>query len=221
MAQSPRHRWMESATTSHSSDGSGNESGNDDSLNNSNSNPTPTITKPSNQITTTSHSAPNPTVSSPSDITSPTSTTTTSPPYWQSSHTRSISHISIESVHPSGITLLDNTADADEEGGGDANGRGKNEACWARSVVIEDYVVVNGSGIGGLGGIGKAIKMGGGTTGGAGGMGIGGGIGAFVVWNVKVDTLEVCSFLSLLPSIFPLFSFLLLILTSLPQFSIS
>jgi len=46
--------------------------------------------------------------------------------------------------------------------------------------VIEDYVVVNGSGIGGIEGIaGK-------------GLGIGGGIGAFVVWNVKVDTLEVC-----------------------------
>lgn len=46
--------------------------------------------------------------------------------------------------------------------------------------MIEDYVVVNGSGIGGIGGIaGK-------------GLGIGGGIGAFVVWNVKVDTLEVC-----------------------------
>lgn len=65
--------------------------------------------------------------------------------------------------------------------------------------MIEDYVVVNGSGIGGLGGLGKGFagmgKMAGGSAGGTGGMGIGGGIGAFVVWNVKVDTLEVCSFL--------------------------
>ncbi|KAM0125403.1 hypothetical protein ACHAO1_010623 [Botrytis cinerea] len=169
---------MESITPPHSSNGN--------ALNNpnANSNTSPTSsTKPSNQIIihTSPPAAPNSDldenespIASPS-IASPSSTI--SPPYWQQSHTRSISHISIDSIHPSGITLQDNTADGDEDNA-NINGRGKNEACWARSVVIEDYVVVNGSGIGGIGGIaGK-------------GLGIGGGIGAFVVWNVKVDTLE-------------------------------
>ncbi|ATZ50377.1 hypothetical protein BCIN_05g07320 [Botrytis cinerea B05.10] len=169
---------MESITPPHSSNGN--------ALNNpnANSNTSPTSsTKPSNQIIihTSPPAAPNSDpdenespIASPS-IASPSSTI--SPPYWQQSHTRSISHVSIDSIHPSGITLQDNTADGDEDDA-NINGRGKNEACWARSVVIEDYVVVNGSGIGGIGGIaGK-------------GLGIGGGIGAFVVWNVKVDTLE-------------------------------
>lgn len=163
-------------------------SSNGNPLNNPNSNPnpntSPTSSKPSNQIITDTsplaahNSDPD---ANESPITSPTITSpssTISPPYWQQSHTRSISHISIDSIHPSGITLQDNTADGEEDDA-NINGRGKNEACWARSVVIEDYVVVNGSGIGGIGGIaGK-------------GLGIGGGIGAFVVWNVKVDTLEV------------------------------
>lgn len=54
------------------------------------------------------------------------------------------------------ITLLDNEADEDEED--------RNNACWAKSVEIVDYTVVNG----------------GATS-----------IGAFVVWNVRVETLHV------------------------------
>jgi hypothetical protein len=42
----------------------------------------------------------------------------------------------------------------------------RNEACWAKGATIDDYVVVKGMG-GGLG------------------------IGAFVVWNIKVETLRV------------------------------
>ncbi|KAF7864078.1 hypothetical protein EAF04_007043 [Stromatinia cepivora] len=176
---------MEPATTSHSSNGNGISNGTP--LNNPNPNPNhnpnshhPIPSKLENQIAATtqslepSSSAPNP---NEFPITSPISTT--SPPYWQQSQTRPLSYVSIESIDPSGITLQDNTADGDEEG--DANGRDKNEACWARSVVIEDYVVVNGSGIGGMGKMGKGLGVGG---------GIGGGIGAFVVWNVRVDTLE-------------------------------
>jgi hypothetical protein len=81
---------------------------------------------------------------------------TTSPPYWVQSHTRSFSNISVESHH-GGITLQDNTEGEDS----------KNDTiCWAKSVHIEDHVVVNG-----------------GRT----------GIGAFVVWNITVETLRVCA----------------------------
>ncbi|KAJ8066158.1 hypothetical protein OCU04_005249 [Sclerotinia nivalis] len=170
---------MEFATTSHSSNGNGISNG--ASLNNPNPNANhnsnrPTPSKPENQITTTSQS-PEPSSSALNSNESPSTSpiSTTIPPYWQQSQARPLSYVSIDSIHPSGITLQDNTADGDEEG--DTNGRDKNEACWARSVVIEDYVVVNGSGIGGMGKMGK-------------GLGIGGGIGAFVVWNVRVDTLE-------------------------------
>jgi len=76
----------------------------------------------------------------------------TSPPYWVQSHTRSISNISVETVNPGAITLQDNT-----NGNSD-----KNEACWAKAVHIDDYVIVNGSRTG---------------------------IGAFVVWNITVETL--------------------------------
>ncbi|RAL60478.1 hypothetical protein DID88_000253 [Monilinia fructigena] len=105
-------------------------------------------------------------------ITSPTSTTQRHPshpshPHPTGRHTRPISHVSIESIDPNGITLQDNTTEGEE---GDVNGKVKNEACWARSVVIEDFVVVNGTGRMGIGG--------------AMGMGISN-IGSFVVWNVK------------------------------------
>lgn len=84
---------------------------------------------------------------------SPTSPVT-SPPYWEPSHQRSSSNISVESMLPGAITLEDNTGDDDD----------KNQACWARSVYIKDYVVVNGSSTG---------------------------IGSFVVWNITVETLRV------------------------------
>jgi hypothetical protein len=64
-------------------------------------------------------------------------------------------------------------SDEDEVAGRRSNssdlyGRDRNRACWARSVQVTDYVMVNG-----------------GTT----------NIGAFVVWNIKVETLSVsCPF---------------------------
>jgi hypothetical protein len=81
----------------------------------------------------------------------PTSPVTT-PPYW--SHQRSFSRISVDTIASGAITLQDN------DNGEDA----KNKACWAKSVSIEDYVVINGSRTG---------------------------IGAFVVWNINVETLRV------------------------------
>ena len=85
-----------------------------------------------------------------SQITSPV----TSPPYWVSSHQRSVSNISVESIVPGAITLRDN------ENGEDA----KNKACWAKSVCIDDHTVVN-----------ERRRH----------------TGAFVVWNITVETLRV------------------------------
>ncbi|KAI5467593.1 Phox homologous domain-containing protein [Mariannaea sp. PMI_226] len=90
-----------------------------------------------------------------SSIVSPSSIT--SPPYWISthSHQRNTSNVSVESVLPAGaITLRDNETNEDNE---------RNDACWAKSVEIVDYIIVNGS-----------------TT----------NIGAFVVWNIRVETLR-------------------------------
>ncbi|KAK4167272.1 Phox homologous domain-containing protein [Cladorrhinum sp. PSN259] len=119
------------------------------------------------------NNAPEP--SSPSEITSPSSIT--SPPYWQQSntngtttlntrHNRGFSTSSVESVLPPGaITLQDNEDEGDGENSGDSNtrySRDRNRACWARSVNVVDHVLVNGS----------ATNL-----------------GAFVVWNIKVETL--------------------------------
>ncbi|KAK3394489.1 PX domain-containing protein [Podospora didyma] len=111
-----------------------------------------------------------------------TSPSITSPPYWAHSHsqalqqaggagaggphgghTRSVSNVSVESVlAPGAITLQDNEQ---EDGTSSRNvyGRDRNRACWAKSVEITDSVMVNGS-----------------TT----------NIGAFVVWNIRVETLN-------------------------------
>ena len=78
----------------------------------------------------------------------------TSPPYWFQSHQRSVSNISVESGGGQ-ITLQDNTDGTDV----------KNEACWAKSVTIEDYTRVKGN---------RSA------------------IGAFVVWNITMETLHVC-----------------------------
>ncbi|KAL6852023.1 Phox homologous domain-containing protein [Trichoderma novae-zelandiae] len=79
--------------------------------------------------------------------------TTSPPPYWPHafSHQRSVSNVSAESILP--ITLRDNDNSDDD----------RNSACWAKSVEITDYIVVNGSNTN---------------------------IGAFVVWNVRVETLS-------------------------------
>ncbi|PTB68772.1 Phox-like protein [Trichoderma citrinoviride] len=83
---------------------------------------------------------------SPSSIASP-------PPYWPHAfaHQRTASNLSAESILP--ITLRDNDTSDDD----------RNSACWAKSVEITDYIVVNGSNTN---------------------------IGAFVVWNVRVETLS-------------------------------
>lgn len=129
--------------------------------------------------------------------TTPTRTSPiTSPPYWRHSyanddrasspsraHHDSSNNFSTESLVPGGITLQDNEADSDAEpalsspgrGGGrdhhhpeqqetrTSYGRDRNKACWARSVEVTDHVVVNGSATN---------------------------IGAFVVWNIRVQTLS-------------------------------
>ncbi|TVY59094.1 PX domain-containing protein YPT35 [Lachnellula cervina] len=79
-------------------------------------------------------------------------TSPVSPPYWVQGHQRSVSNVSVDSL-PGGITLQDNTDEDDA----------KNKACWAKSVYIEDHVVINGNRTG---------------------------IGAFVVWNINVETLQ-------------------------------
>ena len=79
----------------------------------------------------------------------------TPPPYWQ--HQRSISHVSQISVdQPRPITLRDRTGSLSSTNG----------ALWAKSISIEDYVIVSGN-----------------LT----------GIGAYVVWTCKVQTLDVSS----------------------------
>lgn len=93
------------------------------------------------------------------DASTHSNTSVTSPPYWHNmpSRRRAASTQSSDSGRPSGaIQLLDNEADEEEED--------RNNACWAKSVEIVDYTIVNG----------------GATS-----------IGAFVVWNVRVETLQV------------------------------
>lgn len=99
----------------------------------------------------------------------------TSPPYWplsninsngganrpQNSHSRTAS---AESILPAGaITLQDNEDVSSDAGNGDVYGRDRNRACWAKSVEVVSHVVVNGSATN---------------------------IGAFVVWNIRVETLS-------------------------------
>ena len=75
------------------------------------------------------------------------------PPYWQ--HRRSVSHVSQISIdRPRPITLRDRTESVSSSSG----------ALWAKSISIEDYVVVRGN-----------------VT----------GIGDYVVWICKVQTLDV------------------------------
>jgi hypothetical protein len=73
------------------------------------------------------------------------------PPYWHC-HDRNGSHASQSSLR--GITLEDHTADPDSE---------TSRGLWARSVSIDDYVVVRG------------------MT----------GVGSYVVWNCRIQTLDV------------------------------
>ncbi|KAG6003487.1 hypothetical protein E4U43_000915 [Claviceps pusilla] len=78
----------------------------------------------------------------------------TSPPYWLTTHNHQRNR-SADSILPAGaITLQDNETSEHDD---------RNNACWAKSVDIVDYTVVNG----------------GATS-----------VGAFVVWNVRVETLN-------------------------------
>ncbi|KAJ9152046.1 PX domain-containing protein [Pleurostoma richardsiae] len=126
---------------------------------------------------TTLSSAPEPDIPPALErVTSPV----TSPPYWsfpqggngqQASHRSHQRSVSTDSLLPPGaITLRDNERDDDDAGRGRGNGGGaaatgrdKNKACWAKSVEVTDYVVVNGSATN---------------------------VGAFVVYNIKVETLS-------------------------------
>jgi hypothetical protein len=81
----------------------------------------------------------------------------TSPPYWVQSHKRSASQVSVDSVLQGGITLHDNTTGYSDS----------NDACWAKSVTIDEHAVVNGNRTG---------------------------IGAFVVWNIQIETLSVSNY---------------------------
>ncbi|PKS12762.1 hypothetical protein jhhlp_000973 [Lomentospora prolificans] len=88
-----------------------------------------------------------------SPVTSPNSTT--SPPYWLVHHPHNAMGASVDSLFEGGgITMRDNES---EDWGG------RNSACWAKSVEIPNYVVVNGSATN---------------------------IGAFVVFNVRVETMN-------------------------------
>lgn len=98
--------------------------------------------------------------SSSSPVTSPV----VQPPYWTQSHSRTVSNLSTDSVLPVGaITLQDNEDESGHARDGGL-GRDRNRACWAKSVEVTDYVIVNGSATN---------------------------IGAFVVWNIRVETLTV------------------------------
>lgn len=100
----------------------------------------------------------------------------TSPPYWVHGHTfesqftSQADNLSTESLVPGGITLQDNEADESDdprqrnsEDTRTSYGRDRNKACWAKSVEVTNYVTVNGSATN---------------------------IGAFVVWNIRVQTLQ-------------------------------
>ncbi|EFY85163.1 sorting nexin-like protein [Metarhizium acridum CQMa 102] len=80
-----------------------------------------------------------------------------SPPYWMNTHAhqRNTSNVSVESVLPAGAIILQDNDTSEHQD--------RNNACWAKSVEIVNYTVVNG----------------GATS-----------VGAFVVWNVRVETLS-------------------------------
>ncbi|KAG6367953.1 hypothetical protein INS49_002153 [Diaporthe citri] len=111
-----------------------------------------------------------------------TSPSVTSPPYWAHGHTTdgpggasraNHGNQSTESLVPGAITLQDNEAEDDDGEPADRQrsseetrtsyGRDRNRACWAKSVEVTNYVIVNSSATN---------------------------IGAFVVWNIRVQTLS-------------------------------
>nr|OQO25509.1 hypothetical protein B0A51_04713 [Rachicladosporium sp. CCFEE 5018] len=86
---------------------------------------------------------------------SPRASSDSSPPFWLTRHDRSISTVSYQSIvetRPAPISLEDHSSASHEQSLG----------CWARSVTVDDYVIVSG------------------PT----------GIGAYLVWNCSVATLK-------------------------------
>lgn len=118
-----------------------------------------------------------------------TSPSVTSPPYWAHGHAingtggASRANQSTESLVPGAITLQDNEAEDDDGAPTDRQrsseetrtsyGRDRNRACWAKSVEVTNYVIVNSSATN---------------------------IGAFVVWNIRVQTLSVSSGVATIPA---------------------
>nr|OQO30557.1 hypothetical protein B0A51_01183 [Rachicladosporium sp. CCFEE 5018] len=87
--------------------------------------------------------------------TSPRASSDSSPPFWLTRHDRSISTVSYQSIvetRPAPISLEDHSSASHEQSLG----------CWARSVTVDEYVIVSG------------------PT----------GIGAYLVWNCSVATLK-------------------------------
>ncbi|KID94423.1 sorting nexin-like protein, partial [Metarhizium majus ARSEF 297] len=87
----------------------------------------------------------------------PSNSSVASPPYWMNAHAhqRNTSNVSVESVLPAGAIILQDNDTSEHQD--------RNNACWAKSVEVVNYTVVNG----------------GATS-----------VGAFVVWNVRVETLS-------------------------------
>ncbi|TLD33830.1 hypothetical protein PspLS_01401 [Pyricularia sp. CBS 133598] len=110
---------------------------------------------------------------------SPVQSPVTAPPYWSPSQSHPPRFFgdhggggravpphngSTESVAPiNAIMMHDNETAGEDATPERVSGRDRNRACWAKSVSVTDYVIVNSS-----------------TT----------NIGAFVVWNIRVETLS-------------------------------
>ena len=83
------------------------------------------------------------------------------PPYWARHHRDASRTSQASSIDRSpAITLVDHTEDPNSD---------TSRGLWAKSINIPDYVIVNGSGMAGIG------------------------AGAYVVWNCKVDMMDVCA----------------------------
>ncbi|KGQ01351.1 hypothetical protein PAAG_11928 [Paracoccidioides lutzii Pb01] len=118
--------------------------------------------------TTTTYNLKLPDPPPPPSTSTSTSTSPVTPPYWLHQHHSNASQASLDATtthRTSLIRLEDHTEDPTNEA---------SKGLWARSVTIDDYVVVGGKGERGMG-IGMGIGMGKGK-----GMGIGGfGVGAY------------------------------------------
>ncbi|ODH52598.1 hypothetical protein GX48_01378 [Paracoccidioides brasiliensis] len=105
-----------------------------------------------------------------------TSSSPVTPPNWLHQHHSNAPQASLDASTTMHRTSLIRLEDHTEDPANEAS-----KGLWARSVTIDDYVVVGGKGGRGMGiGMGKSK-----------GMGIGGfGVGAYVVWVCRIETLE-------------------------------